>query len=57
MGKLSFDILKVERLSSEAYFVAGKWMLARTIGNLEGHYTLLLKKKSGKWVIVVDHSS
>lgn len=57
MGKLSFDILKVERLSPEAYFVVGKWMLARTIGNLEGHYTLLLKKKNGKWVIVVDHSS
>jgi hypothetical protein len=47
----------VERLSPEAYFVVGKWMLARTIGNLEGYYTLLLKKKNGKWVIVVDHSS
>ncbi|NCI47586.1 YybH family protein [Sediminibacterium soli] len=57
MGKLSFHILKVQRLAPDAYFVIGKWMLTRTIGNLDGHYTLLLKKIRGQWVIVADHSS
>ncbi len=57
MGKLSFNILKVSPLSKEYYFVLGKWMLKRSIGDLSGHYTLLFRKINGKWVIVTDHSS
>ena len=57
MGKLSFDIIKVEKLSSRYYFVVGKWILTRSIGNLSGHYNLLMKKIRGKWLIVADHSS
>ncbi|WP_204325570.1 hypothetical protein, partial [Stenotrophomonas maltophilia] len=41
MGQLSFNILQVKRLSPDYYFVVGKWMLKRSIGNLSGHYTLL----------------
>lgn len=57
MGKLKFNILSVKPLSPDTYFVLGKWMLTRSIGNLEGHYTLLFKKIKGKWLIVADHSS
>lgn len=57
MGKLSFNILQVKRLSKEYYFVIGKWMLKRSVGDLSGHYTLLFQKIKGKWVIVADHSS
>lgn len=57
MGKLSFNILSVQRISSDSYFVIGKWMLTRTVGNLQGHYTLLWKKINGEWKIVADHSS
>jgi ketosteroid isomerase-like protein len=57
MGKLSFEILKVEQLSPDRYFVLGKWMLKRSIGDLSGHYTLLFRKINNQWVIVVDHSS
>lgn len=57
MGKLSFDILHVKKLSPEYYFVVGKWKLARTAGNLQGHYTLIFKKINGKWMIISDHSS
>jgi ketosteroid isomerase-like protein len=57
MGKLSFEILKVEQLSPDRYFVLGKWMLKRSIGDLSGHYTLLFRKINHQWVIVVDHSS
>lgn len=57
MGKLSFNILKVQQLSADYYFVLGKWMLQRSIGNLDGHYTLLFRRINKKWVIVSDHSS
>lgn len=57
MGKLSFDILEVKPLSKEYAFVVGKWMLKRSIGDLSGHYTLLLRKIKGQWKIVADHSS
>ena len=57
MGKLAFDIIKVEQLSPESFFVVGKWMLKRTIGDLSGHYMLLLRKIGGQWGIVADHSS
>lgn len=57
MGQLSFDIIQVKKLSDEYYYVVGKWMLKRTIGDLSGHYDLLLRKINGKWYIVADHSS
>ena len=57
MGKLSFDILKINQISADHCFVVGKWMLKRTIGDVSGHYTLLLRKLKGQWVIVADHSS
>lgn len=57
MGKLAFEIIKVQKLSDEYYFVVGKWFLKRTVGDLKGHYTLLFRKINGEWVIVADHSS
>ena len=57
MGKLDFDILQVRRLSGDHFFVVGKWHLARTIGDVGGHFTLLFRKVDGRWVIVADHSS
>lgn len=57
MGKLSFDLLQVKKISADAYFVVGKWFLKRSVGDIGGHYTLLFRKIKGKWVIVADHSS
>ncbi|MCH5715776.1 YybH family protein [Niabella hibiscisoli] len=57
MGQLQFTIIRIEQLSAQAYNVIGKWHLTRTIGDLQGHYTLIIKKISGKWLIVQDHSS
>ena len=57
MGKLTFTILSVKRLSSKYFHVVGKWHLQRSIGNLGGHYNLLFQKIKGKWVIIADHSS
>lgn len=57
MGKLSFNIIIVKKLSPEYYYVVGKWMLKRSIGDLSGHYNLLFRKINGSWQIVADHSS
>jgi ketosteroid isomerase-like protein len=57
MGRLFFDMLQVKKLSDEYFFVVGKWLLKRTVGDLSGHYTLLFRKINGKWCIVADHSS
>ena len=57
MGKLSFDIIQVKPVSEEYAFVVGKWMLKRSIGDVSGHYTLLLRRMDGQWRIVADHSS
>lgn len=57
MGKLSFQLLHVQRLSVDVYFVVGKWSLRRSAGDTGGHYTLVWRKINGQWVIVSDHSS
>lgn len=57
MGQLDFAILQVKRLSAIYFFVVGKWHLARSIGDVGGHFTLLFRKVKGKWVIIADHSS
>jgi hypothetical protein len=57
MGRLQFDILQVRPLSDLYFFVVGKWHLQRSIGDLDGHFTLLFRKIKGEWVIVADHSS
>jgi len=57
MGTLSFELIKVQRLSPEYYFIVGKWHLKRNIGDVGGHYNLLFRKVNGSWVIIADHSS
>ncbi len=57
MGKFTSTILSIKKLSNQYYFVVGKWFLKRTVGDATGHYTLLIRKINGEWVIVADHSS
>jgi len=57
MGQLTFTLIQVKRLSKKYYHVTGKWFLKRSIGDVGGHYTLLLEKIKGRWVIIADHSS
>ncbi len=57
MGQLAFTLIKVEKISRKYFQVVGKWFLKRSIGDVGGHYTLLLRKINRKWVIVADHSS
>ncbi len=57
MGKFTSTTVSMKRLSAKYYFVTGKWFLKRTIGDVSGYYTLLIRKINGKWVVVADHSS
>lgn len=57
MGKLRFTLLEIKRLDTAHYFVVGKWHLTRSIGNVQGHFTLLFKKFGDQWRIIADHSS
>lgn len=57
MGKLTFTLIQVKKLSGKYYLVTGKWFLKRSVGDVGGHYTLLFRKIRGRWVIISDHSS
>ena len=57
MGKLRFTLLHVNRLSPGYFFVTGQWHLTRKMGDVQGHFTLLVKKFGDRWFIVSDHSS
>ena len=57
MGKFTSTILSMKKLSKEYYFVVGKWYLKRPVGDVNGVFTLLLRKTKDGWKIIADHSS
>lgn len=57
MGKLDFKLLEFKPLAANTYLLIGKWHLERSIGDLQGHFSLILKKIQGQWKIIADHSS
>jgi len=57
MGKLSFDILRINPVSSNAAYLTGTFFLKRQIGDLKGIFTIVLRKFDNQWLIVYDHTS
>jgi len=57
MGKLNFEILKLYKIDTRTAVLIGKFYLTRTIGDLQGYYTLIWQKIDNKWLIISDHSS
>lgn len=57
MGKLHFDIVSIKSLNANHYFVIGKWYLQRSVGNVNGVFTLVFRKTKAGWKIISDHSS
>lgn len=57
MGQLKFTILNISKIDRKTVYVIGKFDLTREIGNLSGHYTLVIQKIGKEWLIVSDHSS
>lgn len=57
MGKLQFDIIKLDPISADAYYMIGRYTLTRANDKPTGHFTLLWRKIGGKWLIASDHTS
>jgi ketosteroid isomerase-like protein len=57
MGKLRFEILRINPISADAAWLTGKFYLERTMGNASGIFTLVLRKVKNKWLVVYDHTS
>lgn len=57
MGKLQFTLLNINKINATNYYVVGKWVLQRTIGDVGGHFTLFFKRIKKQWLIIADHSS
>ena len=57
MGQTHFKILRMSKIDKKTVFVIGRFELKREIGDLAGHFTLVIQKIDGKWLIVSDHSS
>ena len=54
MGALSFSDVGVQLLSDDAAVVHGRWRLEREADAPSGLYTLIFRKKAGRWLIVSD---
>ncbi len=57
MGTLSFEILQITALSQINFVVMGRFHLIRSVGNLDGVFTLIYKKVNEKWVAIYDHTA
>ncbi|MEP6708667.1 MAG: nuclear transport factor 2 family protein [Verrucomicrobiota bacterium] len=57
MGTLTLSELEVTPLSGEAALVLGRWSLKRKADNPHGRFTLLFRRTSEGWRIVLDHTS
>ncbi|MFM1807673.1 MAG: hypothetical protein RLZZ242_398 [Bacteroidota bacterium] len=57
MGRLAFDILEKRQWDRRTVQVIGRFTLYREKDTPTGHFSLLLRKMKGQWVIVSDHSS
>lgn len=57
MGKLTFEIQKLEMISDNKAFIIGKFTLNRKNDQPSGYFTLLWRKIDGQWYIISDHTS
>lgn len=57
MGTLTFDIKDMTQHSRKVISLTGSWDLARSSGDIGGHFILIWRKIKGKWLIVADHTS
>jgi uncharacterized protein (TIGR02246 family) len=57
MGTLSYEILQVDLLSRGVFLVAGRYHITLSNGTADGSFSVIFKKKDGKWVAIYDHIS
>ena len=61
MGTLRFDLLSVDLLGADAAYVLGRFTLVRGAADKpetqSGMFSLVFRRKQGRWKIVLDHTS
>jgi beta-aspartyl-peptidase (threonine type) len=57
MGRLEFTDLRVDMLGGENALVRGRWQLKMKAEQPGGLFTLVMRKTSGEWRIIHDHTS
>ena len=58
MGQLRFEILSMENIGADGFYVVGKFHLSREeLEDLDGFFSLLWRKIGSDWRIVADHTS
>lgn len=59
MGKLEFTLKELRPLAQDHMLVVGQWHLQReaSIGDLKGHFSIILKRFPEGWKIIADNSS
>jgi len=57
MGTLHFDFFRFALVAPDVCIVTGRYTLTRDNDTPTGLFTLLLKRVSGSWVIIYDHTS
>ncbi len=57
MGKLELKILDISKIDKKSVFIIGRFELTREIGDVAGHFTLVVQKFGKNYYIISDHSS
>ncbi len=57
MGSLTFGELEIEMLGDDHALVKGRWKLELKKENVEGLFTLVMRKTDKGWRIIHDHTS
>ena len=57
MGKLKLKPMNISKIDTKTVLLIGRFELRREMGDLAGHFTLVIQKIDGHWLIISDHSS
>jgi len=56
-GELNFELLDISPIAQDAYWVMGRYHLARTVGDAHGSFIVIFKNIQGQWKIIADMSA
>ncbi|WP_233377758.1 YybH family protein [Maribellus sp. CM-23] len=57
MGHLDLKVLNLSQIDTKTVLMIGRFELTREVGDVAGHFTLVIQKIKGEWKIINDHSS
>ncbi|MGJ8665712.1 MAG: YybH family protein [Patiriisocius sp.] len=56
-GTLNFEVDDISQIENNSYWVMGRYILKRKVGDANGNFMIIFKKIDGEWKIVADMSS